>query len=233
MIKKIHRMWFGPEPMPENYKQFGVKWQELNPDWEVIDWTEETYPTDTIINHAVIQHLRTPGPGETIHEVALATQIADVLDYELLYHFGGLYVNTDIEPLKPLSELFDRNPAMNEMAAAGWEVPGQWVVNAAMWAPEPQMEFWARTIEHLPVRYFRSPNEFMSTTTGPGLLTTMYQSRPDLLYVWERDVFNPISLFEVEYGKDAEFSTENLPEVTVGVHHWGHRKNRRPQTSKV
>jgi hypothetical protein len=226
-------MWFGPNPMPENYQEFGRKWAELNPDWEVIDWTEETYPWDTVINSAVIQHLRTPGPGQTIHEVALATQIADVLDYELVYHFGGLYVNTDIEPLKPLTELFDRNPALYENAGAGWEVPEQWVVNAAMWAPEPQMEFWAHVIHHLPYRYFGSPDEYMSTTTGPGLLTTMYQIMPDLLYVWDRDVFNPISLFEVPYGEDATYNLDDLPEVTVGVHHWGHRKNMRPQTSKV
>lgn len=232
MKKVIHRIWLGPNPMPENYQEFGRKWAELNPDWQVLDWNESSLQELDMINSHVLEHLATPGPGQTIHPVALATQQADVIDYELIYRFGGLYVNTDIEPVRPLSVLFENHPALHEKAGAGFEID-EWVVNAAMWAPEPEMPFWGRVIQALPERYFRAPDDYMSNTTGPHLLTQVWRERYDELYVWDKDVFNPIYFPQVELGKDAEYRFEELPAQTIGVHHWGHRKNMRPQTSKV
>jgi mannosyltransferase OCH1-like enzyme len=232
MIKKIHRIWFGPAPMPENYYQFGQAFAYMNPGWEVIDWTEEMVLDSGIINSGVWNHLGTPGPGETINEVALATQRADVVGYELVYRYGGLYLNTDIEPVKPLGVLFDNNPALYEKAGAGYEID-QWVVNAAMWAPDIGNEFWGRVIEALPARYYSMPGAYMNATTGPHLLTQTYHDYPHLLHVFHKDTFNPIYFPEVAYGEDAIFDIDLLPEITVGVHHWGHRKNMRPQTAKV
>jgi len=232
MIKKIHRIWFGPEPMPENYAQFGADWASMNPDWEVIDWTEEMVLDSGIINHDVWDHLGTPGPGETIHPVALATQRADVIDYELVWRYGGLYLNTDIEPVRPLQHLFDNNPALYEKAGAGYEID-QWVVNAAMWAPEPENPFYGHVIDALPERYYSRPGDYMSNTTGPHLLTQCYHDHSEMLYVFHKDTFNPIYFPEVAIGEDAIYDREFLPDITVGVHHWGHRKNQRPQTAKV
>jgi mannosyltransferase OCH1-like enzyme len=232
MIQKIHRIWFGPDPMPENYQEFGQKWKDLNPEWEVIDWTEEMVQDIGIINQDIWDHLGTPGLGETVHPIALATQRADVLDYELIYRFGGLYVNTDIEPVRPLSVMFDNNLPMHDMAAAGFEID-EWVVNAAMWAPFVEMPFWAHVIDAMPERYYSRPGDYMSNTTGPHLLTQVWREHYEMLYTFEKDTFNPIYFPEVELGKDAVFNFDDLPAVTIGVHHWGHRKNMRPQTSKV
>ncbi len=218
--------------MPDNYKFFGEKFITMNPDWNIIDWDEDMILDSGVINKDVWDHLETPSDGQEVHPIALATQRADVVGYELIYKFGGLYLNTDIEPVRPLSILFNNHPELNVKPGAGFEID-QWVVNAIMWSPEKNNDFWKKVIDALPRRYFSMPDDYMSNTTGPHLLTQVWKENPGDLHVFEKDVFNPIYFPEVDYGSDARFNFDELPEITVGVHHWGHRKNMRPQTSKI
>jgi mannosyltransferase OCH1-like enzyme len=217
--------------MPKEYEQFGRDWEDLNPGWRVLDWNEDTLhltDTSTWQNADVLDDLLARGQEPDADKVALATHLADVLAYELVYEFGGLYVNTDMQPVRALSDLFDANPAMLEKPAAGRE-DDNWVVNAVLWAPEPGDDFWLAVIRALPHRYFSMPDEYMSNTTGPHLLTQVYRDRPQDLVVLDRQVFNPLHFTEVEFGEDAKFNRWELPDETITVHHWGHRRNRRNQ----
>ena len=93
--KLIHRAWFGPREMPNEYVEYGEKWRDLNPSWHLIDWNYETVPQ--LINEDLFHECGTiwrPNPGAA--KTTSITQVAqaDLLGYELLYSFGGLYVNT-------------------------------------------------------------------------------------------------------------------------------------------
>jgi mannosyltransferase OCH1-like enzyme len=230
MIKKIHRFWAGPE-MPEEYKYYGTEWLALNPGWELIDWTQEQAEEQGIINRHVWDDLAIAPEGATTHDVALATQRADVLAYELVYKYGGLYVNTDIQPIKPLSELFRYDMNLQTMPMATRETNDNWVTNGVLWAPEEGMSFWADVIEHLSARYPRLKRRPMNEVTGPYLLTWVYGLRPNDLIVLDHEYFNPIYLDKVPLGKKMEFKMSDLPAKTIGVHKWGHRTNMRPQTT--
>jgi mannosyltransferase OCH1-like enzyme len=230
MKKLIHRIWIGPAEMPEEYKFFGDEWERLNPDWKVVDWDEVALGldrTEAWINSAVLDDLLDKGAQPGADKIALATHLADVLAYEIVYRYGGLYVNTDMQPVRSLDNLFERNESLETNPAAGKE-DDYWVVNAVLWAPEPNMDFWLAVIKQLPVRYFSMPGEYMSNTTGPHLLTQVYQGRRDLV-VLDKTVFNPLHFSQVNYGEDAVFDLDDLPAETITVHHWGHRRNRRNQ----
>lgn len=233
VVQIVHRFWGGPSPIPDNYAEFGIQWEELNPGWKHILWTEETILEQGVINKDVWDDLAIPAEGHRIDEIALATQRADVIGYELVYKYGGLYVNTDIQPVRPLSVLFDNYPEALEYAAAPME-DAEFVVNAALWAPQPGMLFWQQCVEYLPLRYNNYPRTaFMNERTGPHLLTQMHHSLPGTLLTLSKDTFNPIHWRDVEYGQDAKFYWADLPMDTVAVHHWGHRKNQRAQTPSV
>lgn len=228
MKQIVHRIWIGPAEMPEEYRFFGQEWERLNPGWKVWDWTEREIFDGDWENSSVLEHLLEQGRQPGADKIALATQIADVIAYEIVYKYGGLYVNTDLQPVRPLSELFDRHPDLLVRDAAGRE-DDYWVVNAVLWAPELYSDFWLAVIKALPYRYFLLPGEYMSNTTGPHLLTQVYESRRADLIALDKQVFNPLHFTEVEFGKDAEFDPDQLPEQTIAVHHWGHRRNRRNQ----
>lgn len=234
MIQTIHRFWGGPEPIPDNYREFGEQWEALNPGWKHILWTEETILQDGIINKDVWDDLAIPAQGFGLDEIALATQRADVIGYEIVYKHGGLYVNTDIQPVRPIQHLINEYPQIQESAAAPME-DEDWVVNAALWAPQPHMMFWQYCVQYLPERYYSYPKTaFMNERTGPHLLTHAWRVLPPgLLVTLDKNTFNPIHWSQVMYGQDAEFNKDDLPHNTIAVHHWGHRKNQRAQTPSV
>lgn len=218
--------------MPMNHKQFGEAWQRLNPTWEVIDWTEESVLEQGIINQEVWDDLAVPAPDCEIDEIALATQRADVVGYEIVYKHGGLYVNTDIQPIRPLSLLMHRFPELAWLPAAAME-DDYWLVNAVIWAPEPGMSVWANIIAQLPSRYFSAGKlAYMNGTTGPHLLTQVARQYPGFLEI-PSHVFNPLHFTEVEVGHDAVFDEAGLKDDVIAVHHWSHRKNQRSQSVSV
>ena len=86
--KRIHVIWLG-SPLPKHYDQIIESWKIHHPDWEFKLWTDDdigSFPLET---------------KESIHEAKNHGQRSDILRYEILYRYGGLYVDTDFMCLKP------------------------------------------------------------------------------------------------------------------------------------
>jgi mannosyltransferase OCH1-like enzyme len=77
--------------MPAEFQGYGTTWEEHHPDWEMRLWTPSNLPP-----------LRHP---DALQRARTATERSDVLRYEVLWHFGGVYVDTDFECLRPLDPL--------------------------------------------------------------------------------------------------------------------------------
>jgi len=218
--KVIHRYWSG-SPIPEKYAEYEEGWRKLNPDWTVVTWGEETVKSFKSLK-PVFDSMYERDDGR--NGVELHTQIADVFGYAIIHMYGGLYINCDIEALKPLSELdnFEQPWASYENDEDGR------IVNAAIYAPYPSHSFWKGLLEGLPERYFLNPTAEMVETTGPAYLTDYAHSRPGELHVYPKNTFNPIHWKQINPGEDA--SAFSYPEESIGVHHWGHKITGRSNT---
>lgn len=224
----VHRLWLGPNEMPEKYKIYGQRWALLNPYWMVIDWTEKDISRIQWRNQAVIDDIRKRGGNS----VEAAVQIADVLGYEIVHMFGGLYVNVDIEPIRDIEYMrshFEISPAA---AYAGREdTTTSRIVNAVLGGPAGH-PFWNYVINQLGPRYQQHPGADMVATTGPALLT-------DCVYGWQDEfapfkiltqrAFNSVHWKEIPYGEDASGRWTDDPDI-IGIHHWGHRRDGRSNT---
>jgi mannosyltransferase OCH1-like enzyme len=108
-MTNVHRVWLGPDRMPEEYTAYMCKWSELNPKDEIIDYYNILIDYDkknnNWINISVIDDILARVDGKMTIEAAV--QIADVVGYELIYNFGGLYVNCDIEPIRSIEYMYD------------------------------------------------------------------------------------------------------------------------------
>lgn len=93
MIPKIfHNIWLGGE-MPETHKLLVDRMIKMHPGWEYKFWNESNIPK--LYNETVYQQMNRP------------CFKADVLRYELLLKYGGVYVDTDFLFLKNIDELLD------------------------------------------------------------------------------------------------------------------------------
>lgn len=220
-FKYIHRIWMGGD-MPERYVGYGELWRELNPEMILWDWTEEEVMDSDWQNKAVIQDLYTNSRQPGADMVAYYTHVADVVDYELVYRFGGWYFNTDLRPIKPLSVLeFDR-----QFPAVAMEDDIH-IVNMAMYGPQGH-SFYEKIIKLLPERYFGMPGAFMNATTGVQLMMQARAQHYGQVTPFHRNVFNPIHWSQFAYGETPDVDRD-FPEETVAVHEWLHRTNQRGQ----
>ena len=90
----FHRIWVGPDPMPEEYAAYGRTWQERHPGWKLKLWTEDNLPAG-LRRTEVYEKLRAPA------------ERANILRLDLLWREGGVYIDTDFECLRPIGPLLD------------------------------------------------------------------------------------------------------------------------------
>lgn len=208
--------------MPERYQEYGRLWEELNPEYELHDWTEEEIMDSEWTNAAVLQQMYSDSRKPGADMIAYYTHVADVIDYELVWRYGGWYFNTDLKPLKPLNHLnYDESRpglAMEDDVHA---------VNMAMYGSKGD-PFFAAIIDNLPKRYFSMPGAFMNATTGVQLIMQTLNERNWNVQLWHRNVFNPIHWADFGYGETPD-TNRDYPEETVAVHEWLHRTNQRGQ----
>ena len=90
--KIIHQIWIG-DAVPQKFKQFQESWLKLHPDWEYRLWTSHDLPLFAWHNADLLSKSRNPG------------EISDIMRYEILYTYGGVYIDFDFECLQALDEL--------------------------------------------------------------------------------------------------------------------------------
>jgi mannosyltransferase OCH1-like enzyme len=89
--KIIHQIWLG-SPVPKRYISFMESWKRKNPDWRYILWTDKEARSFPMVNRQLFE--RTSNLGSK----------SDILRYEILKQYGGLYIDTDFECLKSFDD---------------------------------------------------------------------------------------------------------------------------------
>lgn len=91
--KKIHYCWFGKDPIPEQNKKYMDTWKKYCPDYEIIEWNEDNY--DFSKNQYAYE----------AYKNKKWAFVSDVARLDIIYHHGGIYLDTDVEVLRNLDEL--------------------------------------------------------------------------------------------------------------------------------
>ncbi len=91
--KKIHQIWIGG-PLPDVFKPLIQTWKKYHPDWEYVLWDDEK-----------IKELF-PLYNQKFYDESEGMGVkSDLLKWEIVYRYGGLYVDVDYECLRSHEEL--------------------------------------------------------------------------------------------------------------------------------
>ena len=132
MIPKIiHYCWFGGKPLPRSAEKCIASWKKYLPGYEVKRWDESNCDVNAI---------------PYTREAYAACKYAFVSDYArfwILYHYGGVYFDTDVEVIRPIDDIINRggflgvesnrngiytvNPGLGFAATQGTAVIGEMV----------------------------------------------------------------------------------------------------------
>lgn len=91
--KIIHYFWIGESPIPEGDKKNIESWKRFCPDYEIIEWNESNYDFS---KYRYVQEAL---------ERKQYMYATDAPRKDVLYQYGGIYLDTDVELLRPLDDL--------------------------------------------------------------------------------------------------------------------------------
>lgn len=101
MIPKIiHYCWFGGNPKPASVEKCIASWKHYCPDFEIIEWNESNYDISK---------------NQYMHEAYVSKKWGFVPDYarlDIVFTHGGIYLDTDVELLRPIDVLLKCNGFM-------------------------------------------------------------------------------------------------------------------------
>ena len=98
--KTIHYCWFGRGKKPELAKRCIASWHKFLPDYEIKEWNEDNFDIEII-----------PYTREAYEEKKYAF-VSDYARFWILYHYGGVYFDVDVELIKPMSNIIEGGPFM-------------------------------------------------------------------------------------------------------------------------
>jgi hypothetical protein len=96
----IHYCWFGGKPHPKSVRKCIASWRKYLPDYEIKEWNESNFDVNCI-----------PYTRDAYQKKKFA-YVSDYARYWILYQYGGLYFDTDVELIKPLNEIVSNGAFM-------------------------------------------------------------------------------------------------------------------------
>lgn len=187
MIPKIiHYCWFGRGKMPELALKCIASWHKYLPEYEYKLWNEDTFDINSV---------------PYVKEAYEARKFAFITDYIRLWalnKFGGIYMDTDVEILRPLDE-FMKLPAFTGYEASSSMAPVTGLMASAangVWVKE-QLAYYEN-------RHFKNSDGTLDLTTNTITISRImtengfvidgkYGVYKDDMHVFPVDYFCPLT----------------------------------------
>lgn len=170
MIPKIiHYCWFGGNELPPLALECIASWRRYLPGYKIIQWSEEQYldkvkaisPADEV---RVFDVGMVPYTTEA-YRVGKFAFVSDYARFWIMYHYGGIYFDTDVEVIRPMDEIILRGNFMGfETDPDGENTPGRYaprycfsVALGLGFGMEKNHRFMQRMLEHYKELRFEMP----------------------------------------------------------------------------
>lgn len=198
--KIIHYCWFGGKQKPPLAEKCIKSWKKYCPDYEIMEWNEENFDISSA-----------PKYVRQAYEAGRWAFVTDFVRLRALTEMGGVYMDTDVEVVKPL------DPYLKHQAFAGFERIDR--VQTGLLACEKDFPLFRDFLSHYDTASFLKEDGSADITTNVEVLTNLCMQRGMVcndqfqtvagLAIYPREVFCPV-----------DFETEKLKRTrkTVTIH---------------
>lgn len=212
--QKIHYCWFGHGPMPELALKCIESWHKHMPNYEYKLWNEDNF--DIHINAYV-------------EEAYNNKKFAFVTDYVRLYALyteGGIYMDTDVEAIKPYDDL------LHYSGFIGFEGSKHSPIGTGTMACMPGNDWAKEQLDAYIGVHFINPDGSFDLTTNPTRITSIMESH-GFVTNGEGQDYKDIHIFPVDYFCPRQTTGEIImTENTYCDHHfmgsWEDKKKNSP-----
>lgn len=194
--KKIHYIWFGGNPLSPLALRCIESWKEQCPDYDIVRWDETNF--DISQNRYC----------RDAYEQGKWAFLSDYARLWVLVHEGGIYMDTDVELLKPLDSF------LQEEAFSGFESEGS--VPTGLMASRKDFPLFVDLLKDYDDRDFILPDGSLNMTTNVVYITESCK-RNGLILNGEKQTVAGFTLYPKDYFCPKDYSTKKL-EITPNTH---------------
>ncbi|MGR6836806.1 glycosyltransferase family 32 protein [Syntrophomonas erecta] len=199
----IHYCWFGRGKLPALARKCISSWKKHMPNCEIIEWNEDNFDVN------MIQYTKDAYKNKKY------AFVSDYARFYILQEHGGIYMDVDVELIKPLDSLLDCNKVILGFERKGKVAPG------LICASEPNTVFLNDMLEiYKDIKF--------ANNDGSLNLTTIVEYTSDYLHLKglenrnEKQTVSGVTIFPIDYFCPIDMTTNELiiTENTYSIHHF-------------
>lgn len=203
MIPKIiHYCWFGGNPLPKLAVKCIASWKKYFPDYEIKEWNEYNFDLSSC-NYI-----------KEAYKLKKWAFVSDYVRFKVLYQYGGLYFDTDVEIIKDMSEIIKSGPFMGT-EKTGIVAPGLGL------AANPGLGLYKEILDFYEVTHFILPDGTINNQTVVNYITNIllkhkYKGK------YEIEEICGIKIYPPEYFCPKNYNTGeiNITHNTYSIHYY-------------
>lgn len=211
--KIIHYCWFGNNELPLEAKKCIESWRKFFPDYEIKERNESNYDLE------VCDYVK------EAYKLKKWAFVSDYARFDILYKYGGIYFDTDVEVIKSMDDIISNGPYMGIESGdidglvhhdIGFINPG-----LGMAAPAG-LEFYKDVLSVYKKRHFADEYGRPDISeTVCNIVTGIFQEK-GIMIDGNTAISSGIRIYPKDYfcPKDYETKIIELTENTRSIHHY-------------
>ena len=203
--KVLHYIWIGGNPLPKIAEKCIASWKKYCPDYEIKRWDESNLNID--INKYCRQ----------AYDAKKYAFASDTLRYDILKREGGIYLDIDVELLKPIDEF------LNCETFCGFENAKELVVNPGLiMGSVKDGEIVSKMVERYNKDSFLNTDGTNNYETVCVKTTNLLKEEYGLKLENKVQELGAVKVFASEYFNPTNLITQKtkITPNTVSIHHY-------------
>lgn len=204
--KVIHYVWMGRAPKSELFNKCYESWKKFLPEYTIIEWNEDNFDINS--NLYVKQ----------AYENKKWAFVSDYVRLYVIYNYGGIYMDTDVEVLKPLDRFLIHS------AFSGFE--SETDIPTGIMAGAKGNKWYKELLSYYDDKTFINDKGEMDLTTNVVVITNItvkdyglirngnFQELKDGLVIYPKEYFCPLDY--IKFKNNSSKITKN----TYTIHHF-------------
>ena len=195
--KIIHYCWLSSDPYPELVKRCIQSWEKNLHDYEIMLWDQNRFDIHSV---------------PWVEQACAAKKWAPASDYirlHALYNYGGVYLDSDVEIIKPFDDLLNR-PYFFGREHTPDKTENRNSIEAAVFGCEKGNQIVKEALDYFATHDYLDKNGVLDPMTLPTLLSLVIKKHPDI-EVFPMDYFSP---------KNTRTLDLHITKNTYSVHHF-------------
>lgn len=198
----LHYCWFGRGEKPKKIVKCMKSWKQHLDDYQFMEWNEDNFDLSA---------------NRYVKEAYDARKFAFVSDYVrlyALYHYGGVYLDTDVEVIKPLT------PFLKHEAFSGFE--DQTYLQSGTMGAAAGHSWIKELMENYDGRSFLGPDGSYDLTTNTAVITEICSKHGLLLNGEYQVLSNGVTFYPRSYFSPYDYiNGENfITNESHTIHHF-------------